>query len=560
MLTLPELTNKILQRNSARSDEGDATDVKKMTSRVLDVTKLPRLANEDDAVAILRYSIINKEHICIASDYDSDGLNAAAIAYRGLTILHPYVTTIVNHRKDGNGFNPVLVDSIKKLHARRPIDVLITVDHGSSNKDELMALKEYGVKKVIITDHHDIPPDNRPDAEDSTIDVFINPHKSPNQPTGYCGGGVIFKILSNLFTPGSKDMNKYLSSCLPHAACATVGDVMGMDFWYNRQIVNAGIQYMNSDTLLWRKLIVALNIPGKIHTRHIGYVLCPFINTGNRSDAEQLFYDILVNEPTTPIDELIATGVHYNTTRKAVRIKISSVVEDRVAKEGVDKSVTTIIDCELAIAGIIANQIGETYSVPAVCFALDKDKRQYNGSARAVLPYINIVEVFRTIDKLSPGVFIKYGGHKGAGGCSVPYDKYEEFKTLFNKVVGEVPVPTDVDVVLPPIALAGVDITPGLVDIVDIAGPYGKNWPAPVFKTRVTIKMVRLFKTMGIMEVATNTGMVVSCTMFYNKNLSKDLVEYICERGKSVTITYEPQHYKRGNKTSLSFMVSNVEE
>jgi len=560
MLTLPELTKNIILRNASRSVETGVNDITNMTNAVLDITKLPFLENELDAVTILQDGIANQGHICIAADYDSDGLNSAAIAYKALTLLDAHVSIVVNHRKDGNGFNPVLVGSIKDLHDNDAIDVLVTVDHGSSNKDELMGLKEYGVGKVIITDHHDIPPDNRPDAADSTIDVFINSHKSPGQPVGYCGGGVIFKVLSNLFTPGTEAMGEFLRTCLPHAACATVGDVMGMDIWYNRWIVNAGIQYMNADELLWSTLANALNISGKIRTRDLGYILCPFINTGNRSDEETLFFNILTTTSMETLSELVSTGVHLNITRKSVRAKISTIVEGRVAKEGVGKAISVIIDCELAIAGIIANQIGEVHRVPATCFSLDAVKGQYNGSARAVLPYISIVDVFRTMDKLAPGLFIKYGGHQGAGGCSVPHDRYNEFKELFDKVVGDVKVPDQVDTAFPPIELAGKELVHGIVDIVDLAGPYGKNWPSPTFRTKVTVKMVRLFASMGILEVMTNTGMLVKATVFYSRDISRDVIEYMCERGSTVVITYEPQYYKRSGKIALTLMITNVEE
>jgi len=357
---IPLLTLEIIKRNVEDYDSLTDKDICKYLDTCFELDKIPSLTGEVEATALIKKVIKDGGFILGVCDYDSDGLNSGAIIHKALKHKSDNYRVINNKRCDGNGFNPVLNDKIKKIHDQTPVSLIITSDHGSSCKDAFDELYAYGIKHIIITDHHTIPKDNPPE----NVDVFINPHRTPGDPIGMCGAYVVFKVLSGLYKGDEDIFEKLYKPCLPHVAIATVTDVMSVDIWYNRIAVRAGMQLMNSDTGMWHMLSKMMSVPGSFSYKDIGFVLGPFINTGNRASAEELYFRILTAEPGDPeLPNLIETGMRLNATRKKVRKETLGRAMLEVIPSQVDCSVCLVVDSTMAINGILANNIGEIYNV-----------------------------------------------------------------------------------------------------------------------------------------------------------------------------------------------------
>jgi len=556
---IPLLTLEILKRNLDNYEDLSEEDICRYLDTCFDIKNIPALTGEAEAVTLIKEVISDNGYILGVCDYDSDGLNSGAIIHKALKHKSSNYGVIHNKRCDGNGFNPVLNKKIMDIHDKTPISLIITADHGSSCKEAFDELYEYGIKHIIITDHHTIPKDNPPE----NVDVFINPHRTHGDPIGMCGAYTVFKVLSGLYVDDEDIFEKLYRPCLPHVAIATVTDVMGVDIWYNRIAVRAGIQLMNADTGMWDMLSKMMSIPGSYSYKDIGFILGPFINTGNRASAEELYFSILTSEPDNPeLPELIETGMRLNIARKKVRKETLGRAMLEVIPSQVDCSVCIVVDSTMAINGILANNIGEVYNVPCVCFSHVPESDTLAGSARACVGYANISEMFIEMNRLHPDLFLAYGGHSGAGGCSIKTDKLELFKMVLNDVsrkrkeswVGK----SETKDIIIDISTAG--LTPGVVDAINHAGPYGKGWVMPSLRGVFRIAKAIHLKGISILNLMTAGGMDVKGTYFHRDNDTVESVSDLMPRGAIIKAIFEPQYYKRNGRTDLTVVINDLTE
>ncbi|MFQ5655188.1 MAG: DHH family phosphoesterase, partial [Planctomycetota bacterium] len=104
-------------------------------------------------VALIREALGRSDPICIYGDYDADGLTATALLVELLRGLGGDVSTYVPHRlREGYGLHCEAMRRIAASGAR----LLITVDGGANDHEELALTRQLGMK-VIVTDHHHKP-------------------------------------------------------------------------------------------------------------------------------------------------------------------------------------------------------------------------------------------------------------------------------------------------------------------------------------------------------------------------------------------------------------------
>lgn len=144
----------------------------------------------DVAVRRIREAVEQNERILIYGDKDVDGISATALVYKTLTKISKHVLYYIPDLETGYGLSK---EVLTRFVREEQVSLVITVDCGISNVDEIAYLREEGVD-TIITDHHDVPPE-LPNAY-----AMYNP-KLPH--TGFpqeslCGVAVAFKIMQAL--------------------------------------------------------------------------------------------------------------------------------------------------------------------------------------------------------------------------------------------------------------------------------------------------------------------------------------------------------------------------
>ena len=100
----------------------------------------------------LKEAIEYNEKILIYGDKDADGVTAASIIYNTLKAVTKNVEAFVPNHEVGYGLSKDVIES----YANSGVSLIITVDCGISNVEEVEFAREHSID-IIVTDHHDIP-------------------------------------------------------------------------------------------------------------------------------------------------------------------------------------------------------------------------------------------------------------------------------------------------------------------------------------------------------------------------------------------------------------------
>ena len=187
------------------------------------------------------YAIKNDEHITVYGDFDADGITSTSVLYLTLKEIGANVDFYIPERStESHGLN---TKALVKLIAKKKSKLIITVDCGISNINEINFAKGFKTD-VIITDHHESP-EVLPDAF-----AIINP-KAQNalqqnlsleelKSLNYLAGvGVAFKLACKLLETYKKEI--FVNEILPLVAIGTIGDVVEL-LGENRSLVSMGLE------------------------------------------------------------------------------------------------------------------------------------------------------------------------------------------------------------------------------------------------------------------------------------------------------------------------------
>lgn len=178
------------------------------------------------AVERIKQAVDKKEKVMVFGDYDVDGITSMALLKQSLMEIGLDASHYMPHRiKEGYG----LTKDILRIAKEKKIKLLITVDCGISNYDEIEALKKHGID-TIITDHHEPQGDLLPPASS-----IINPKVKS---CGYrfrelAGVGVAYKLCQAL-------RKTKLLDALDLVTLGTIADVVPLT-GENRVIVKEGL-------------------------------------------------------------------------------------------------------------------------------------------------------------------------------------------------------------------------------------------------------------------------------------------------------------------------------
>ncbi len=180
----------------------------------------------DKAVAIIADGLQRKTPMIIYGDYDADGITSTSLLLLFLKHIGGRVSYYIPDRfTEGYGLNHDALHMLAGKNFKTDEKILITVDCGISNIQEIITAKQLGFT-VIITDHH-LVPDELPEA-----DAILNP-RQPDCLFPFkqlAGVGVAFYLLmglrTHLYNNGfwSDSSIPNLKSYLDIVALGTVGD------------------------------------------------------------------------------------------------------------------------------------------------------------------------------------------------------------------------------------------------------------------------------------------------------------------------------------------------
>jgi len=453
-----------------------------------------------DAAELLADAIEGEARVLIVGDFDADGATSCAMAVSVLRQmgLSEVAYLVPNRFEFGYGLTPEIVE----MAARQAPDLLITVDNGISSIEGVAAAQGLGIS-VLITDHH-LPGNTLP-----TADVIVN----PNQPgcafpsKSLAGVGVMFYVLTalratlrqrNWFADrGIEPPN--LGDALDLVALGTVADVVPLDR-NNRILVAAGLARIRSGRA--RPGIEALfEVAGRDHRAatagDLGFVVGPRLNAAGRLDDMSIGIECLLAE-STQTARLHAQALH-NLNRERRDIE-QSMQQDALAKlEALDLSgeqlpyAMTLYDpsWHQGVIGILASRIRERIYRPTLVFA-DADEGMLKGSGRSIAG-LHLRDVLDRVATRHPGLLEKFGGHAMAAGLSLAKADLDTFREALNSVVAETLNHQSPERIQDSDgALAAGEMNVELAEQLSAGGPWGQQFPEPLFDGRFSVKRHRI--------------------------------------------------------------------
>jgi len=453
-----------------------------------------------EAAELLADAIEGEARVLIVGDFDADGATSCAMAVSVLRQmgLSEVAYLVPNRFEFGYGLTPEIVE----MAARQAPDLLITVDNGISSIEGVAAAQGLGIS-VLITDHH-LPGNTLP-----TADVIVN----PNQPgcafpsKSLAGVGVMFYVLTalratlrqrNWFADrGIEPPN--LGDALDLVALGTVADVVPLDH-NNRILVAAGLARIRSGRA--RPGIEALfEVAGRDHRAatagDLGFVVGPRLNAAGRLDDMSIGIECLLSESTQTARQHAQALHNLNRERRDIE---QSMQQDALAKlEALDLSggqlpyAMTLYDpsWHQGVIGILASRIRERVYRPTLVFA-DADEGMLKGSGRSIAG-LHLRDVLDRVATRHPGLLEKFGGHAMAAGLSLAKADLDTFREALNSVVAETLSHQSPERIQDSDgALAAGEMNVELAEQLSAGGPWGQQFPEPLFDGRFSVKRHRI--------------------------------------------------------------------
>ncbi|NLK01572.1 MAG: single-stranded-DNA-specific exonuclease RecJ [Clostridiaceae bacterium] len=417
------------------------------------------------AVEIIRLILDKKGKILIFGDYDADGLTATALLLRWFRQQGADVISMIPDRlRDGYGLTH---DQVSQIIAQN-LDLVITVDCGSSSLEEVRLLEANGIR-VIVTDHHACTDELHPAS------AFINPQREREgfPLSGLAGVGVAYYLVLGLIYPEEPEP---LLTVL--AAIGTVADVMPLRGVNRRLIVDAIAVYPEYAPVGIKKLAECCRkAEADLSVELIQFNLAPRLNAAGRLGQAEVALELLLTDLATEAELLAARLNELNNERRELEKEQIEQIRAQVESElvpGHDRIIIAAYDgLHPGILGILSARLADHFQLPAICLTLEEGV--FRGSGRS---YGNF-DLYAAIESCQD-LLLSFGGHTGAAGLSLAADKLEEFTTRIKAYIAQagdfMPAELIVDLELTP-----QDLTTEAVRSLELLEPTGEQNPKPLF-------------------------------------------------------------------------------
>jgi len=367
-------------------------------------------------------AVNNREKILIYGDYDVDGITSVAVLLQFLTRFYDRVDYYIPHRIDeGYSLNCRAIDRI----AREGTGLIVTVDCGTSDRDEISYARELGIDTIVL-DHHALT-GPLPDA------VVVNPNREDCRfPFKHLAGvGVVFNFVIALrgllreqgFWAGKEYPN--LKEYLDLVALGTIGDIAPL-LDENRIFAKIGLELVNKGkrTGLQALREVSGLAATPIDSLTASFFLIPRINAAGRMSRADEAVNLLLTEDPGTAAALARKLDEYNRRRQVMEKDILEEIRARLEKNpGLDRTRAIVFaspEWHPGIIGIVASKLVDQYYRPTVLISLKDGIGK--GSCRSIAEF----DLHSALTRCH-SLLLAHGGHRYAAGISIREEHVEEF-------------------------------------------------------------------------------------------------------------------------------------
>ena len=501
-------------------------------------------------------AIDNQEKILIYGDFDADGVTSTSVLIKTISYLGGQVDYYIPNREtEGHGMNmkammPYLKNSGPKL--------IITVDNGIGNIEEVSKIKTYG-KDIIITDHHEAP-EELPKAY-----AIINPKAmnalseklTPKQIeylTSLAGVGVAFKLAQGVLERYNK--LEYSEELLPFVTVGTIADLVPL-IGENRYYVKKGLELIARGKHYGLKRLLdtaGVNLDNGLTSEQVAFTIAPRVNASGRLDTVEAAIKLMISDNRQEVEMSILTLGNYNKIRQELCSNTFLQADEMWKATGMRDNAVVLFnkDWHVGIVGIVASKFVEKYYKPAFIMTYSEETKQFRCSARGVNE-LNIYDIISNISDNLDG----FGGHALAGGFSFSEEKtsFEAVKKALNQTVDEMlngqklNPSLDIDFVLD---INDVDVS--LVEEINKLEPFGASNPSPTFAVKDMI--LKQKKLMGASKehlkliIDTPNG-TKDCVWWSKGDISLSV-------GDKLDIAFAPQLNTFNNVTDIQLVIKDI--
>ncbi|MFC1751534.1 single-stranded-DNA-specific exonuclease RecJ [Patescibacteria group bacterium] len=445
----------------------------------------------DKAVERILTAIKNNEKVVIYGDYDADGVCSSVVLHDFFKKIgfENFEVYIPDRYKEGYGMNLKCLAEFKK----NKVDLIITVDCGITEYDEVRKANEYGID-VVITDHH-LQGKKLPFAK-----AIVDPKREDdNYPyIMLCGAAVAFKLVKALIKKGDFKITPGWSKWLLDVVCiATIADMVPLD-GENRVIAYYGLKVLRK-TNRPGLLMLFDNLKMKkenINEDDIGFMIAPRINIAGRMEHANISFNLLTAKNNEEAKWAVKRLNQKIKERKNIVDKILNDIQSEVKSH---KEIAEYIclgdkEWQSGVLPIVANRLLDAYNKPVFIWG-QGEGNFIKGSARTN----GMVDVVDVMKKVDDGFFVDYGGHSFSGGFTIAVEKENEIEEQFKRAFKKAEKTKIEDVILYDKKVDINDVNWKFFETVDKFSPFGKENEKPVFMFEdVTLAKVKTFGNGGI--------------------------------------------------------------
>jgi single-stranded-DNA-specific exonuclease len=421
----------------------------------------------DAAARVLADGLAAGKRMAVWGDYDVDGVTSTALvsqvlAGRGIAVD----THLPDRTAEGYGLNTAGIEAL----AARGVRLLLTVDCGISDVDEVRRAKELGLS-VVVCDHH-LPGPELPPA-----DAVLDPRLCDCPCADLAGVGTAFLLLAavNRLLPGpAVDMREVLDL----VAVGSIADVVKLT-GQNRILVKNGLLKVaeaRRPGLAALKDVSGFSPTASLGAGQVGFSLAPRINAAGRLGSARDALELMLAPDHAAAAPLAKRLDELNGQRQRTEESILNEALDQAGKK-LDRPGMVLFapHWHAGVIGIVASRVVEAHYRPTLI--LTQDGERLKGSGRST-EEVDLHGALAACASLLAG----FGGHRQAAGLSLAPENLEALETAFcAAVVAQVgPKPLTPTLRLDgelPFAAVSFDLLKEL----ELLQPFGPGNPEPTF-------------------------------------------------------------------------------
>lgn len=442
-----------------------------------------KLYDVEKAVKIIREAIQKNINIWIYGDYDVDGITSTAVLYLALKELGAEnVSYYIPIRDEGYGLNN---DALKKIKDSGG-ELVITVDCGITAFEEIKFANSINLP-VIITDHHNLQGKKVPEAL-----AVINPKRIENEYTfeSLAGVGTVFMLVLSLFESYGKKEEAF--EYLDLVSIGTIADIVPL-LSENRILTRFGLEKLpftknRGLAFLLYKLFNSgenkgNNPKSEYSTYDVGFIIAPVFNAAGRLKDAKMVVKLLTSDNNREIEIIVKELINKNFERKELQSRIVEMIEKNIEKNKINEDFVIIDyspEYHHGIIGIAASKIVDTYYKPVIIMEVKEDEGIAVGSCRSIEGF-NILNALQSM----PELFVKFGGHSGAAGFTIPIKNIELFKRKINEYAKKILKEDDfVKIINIDKQIPMQKMSYEFFKTIELLKPFGFGNPMPTFQTK----------------------------------------------------------------------------